>query len=631
MCGIAGYLDFQQKTDTAVIETMTEALAHRGPEGSLCQLWEGRHAQIAFGHRRLAIIDLSEDGKQPRTDAESGLTITYNGEIYNYRELKAELTDLGQRFVSQTDTEVILKAFAQWGTAAVHRFIGIFAFALYDVRQQKVWLYRDRGGSKPLYYSWREGLFLFGSEIKALHSHPRFWAQLNRAALPIFLQKGYVPAPATIFEETFKLEPGHFLEIDLPTASLNKFCYWNAYHYYQKPKLNLSATEALLETERLLRSACQYRLVADVPVGIFLSGGYDSSLVTALLQQEHTTKIRTFCIGFVEKNFDEAPYARAVAQHLGTAHHTFYCNSREAQALIPTLPYYYDEPLADSAAIPTLLLSKYTRRSVKVALSADAGDELFAGYAKYAQIARFRDYLRRWSPDARDTAARWLGKTAQMGEYVPASLSRWGVRYRKTVELLPRQSAVMAMEGLEQTFTAEELSYLLPQEPLVPRPLPDYADLGWLDAMLCADYQDYMPNDLLAKVDRATMSVGLEGREPLLDHRLLEFVATLPDAFKYRPHQQKYLLRQIVHKYLPPELMERPKMGFSVPIARWMQHDLRALCEAYLNENRMREAGIFHPEAVQMLRRGAEAGRAGFGKKVWHLLVFELWRSQWLR
>jgi asparagine synthase (glutamine-hydrolysing) len=632
MCGITAIIDFQQRSTPDMLQRMTTALAHRGPDGEGHTFEVTLTAQVGLGHRRLSIIDLSDAALQPMDDANNRWRIVFNGEIYNYQAIKAELKALGHRFHTQSDTEVILLAFEQWGARGVDRFIGMFAFALHDRVRQEMWFFRDRGGAKPLYYYHREGLWLFGSELKALHQHPRFEAQMDTSVLPGYLQTGYIAAPRTIFQHTAQLLPGHSLHLDLKTGRHTLHCYWNALTFYQKPKLHIDEAAASLELERLLQSACQYRMVADVPVGIFLSGGYDSSLVTALLAADQTAQLRTFSIGFDVAAFNEAPYAEAVAAHLGTQHETCYCTMQEALGIVPTLPHYYDEPMADAAAIPTILLSRHTRRAVKVALSADAGDELLAGYTKYEQILRFRRYTAGLPQAVKSTLAYLMQVPAPLLQHLPVRWSKIAVQYAKIIRLLRAADPNAAMLATEQAFTDAELRQLLLLS--APPNLPSLQDLeklqmsdDWLDAMLCFDYQVYMPGDLLAKVDRATMSAGLEGREPLLDHRLLEFSAQLPSDLKYRAGQKKYLLKKIAHQYIPPTLLDRPKMGFSVPMAQWMQTDLKPLCHEYLSKQRIEAGGLFHYPAVRAIQQKAEAGRAGFALKLWHLLVFELWRQ----
>lgn len=392
MCGIAGFIDFNHKSTLENLQAMTIVMPHRGPDGQGEFLEELDTASIGLGHRRLSIIDLSHAADQPMHFGK--LSIVYNGEIYNYNEIREELIGLGHQFETHSDTEVILHSWKEWGEAGITKWRGMFAILLVDRETQKVTCIRDRAGVKPFFYFFKNGLFLFGSELKCLMAHPAFEKVLNPAAVASFLQYGYVSAPYSIFADTHKLMPGHLLEICLKKRTLRSKQYWNVYDYYNKPKLKISLPEAISETEKILKKAFEYRMVSDVPVGVFLSGGYDSTCVTALLQQGRTEKIKTFTIGAVDAKLDEAPFAKEIAQRLGTDHTEYYCSIDEAKDIIPTLPEYFDEPFADSSAIPTILVCRMAREKVTVALSADAGDEVFAGYNRYDYISRYGDKLR---------------------------------------------------------------------------------------------------------------------------------------------------------------------------------------------------------------------------------------------
>lgn len=381
MCGISGFVDLKKLSSDVILKLMTDSLYHRGPDGDDIEFLQANSYQIGLGHRRLSIIDLSETGKQPMKFEH--LWITFNGEVYNYVEIKNELQNLNHQFVGHSDTEVILHAFAQWGISCIEKFIGMFAFVIYDTRSEDVYCLRDRAGIKPFFYYWKDGLFLFASELKAFHQHPHFKKEINLDAVAAFMQFGNVPTPHCIFNNCYKLKPGHYLKFSLLTSEISLHKYWDVYDAYNKPKLNLSFQEAKTETEKILKSAFDYRMVSDVPVGVFLSGGYDSACVTALLQKDRTDKLKTFTIGVPDIGLNEAPYAKDVAKHLGTEHFEYECTQKEALNLIDGLPYYYDEPFADSSAIPTTLVCMMAKKHVTVALSADAGDEIFAGYNRY--------------------------------------------------------------------------------------------------------------------------------------------------------------------------------------------------------------------------------------------------------
>jgi len=386
MCGIAGLVDRNHSSSDEILKAITNSLYHRGPDDCGYLFKKFDNVQVGLGHRRLSVLDLSNHGHQPMVFAH--LTMIYNGEVYNFKEIRTELECHGYNFESNSDTEVVLKAYHKWGMDSVNRFNGMFAMAILDSRRRILTLIRDRAGIKPLYWYEKDGLFMFGSELKSFHQHPGFHKKLSLEGLTLYLQYGYVPQPNTIFESTYKLQGGHSLEIDLNSSEIKISKYWDVIDCYNRPKLNLTEREALEETERLLKSACEYRMVSDVPVGVFLSGGYDSSAVTALLQSERTEKLKTFSIGFYEDQFNEAHHAKKVAEHLGTDHTEYYCTQKDALNIIPKLPEIWDEPFADNSVIPTTLVSELAKEQVTVSLSADGGDELFGGYDKYIQAER---------------------------------------------------------------------------------------------------------------------------------------------------------------------------------------------------------------------------------------------------
>lgn len=387
MCGIAGFVDFESSSNEDVLNKMTLSLQHRGPDGQGIYFKETAAAQIGLGHRRLSIIDLSECGSQPMHY--NGLHIIFNGEVYNFAEIRLELEKKGHQFTGHSDTEIILHAYQEWGIDTIQQWKGMFAVVIYDENKNELIAIRDRAGVKPFYYYWQDGLFLFASELKAFAQHPNFKKEIDPSAVASFLQYGYVSFPHCIYKNTFKLPAAQVLKLDLNTQQLSTIRYWNVYDYYNKPKMDMGFDEAMKETETILQKAFNYRMVADVPVGVFLSGGFDSSCVTALLQKDSTEKIKTFTIGATDESLDEAPYAKQIAEHLGTEHTEYYCTPKEALDIIPELPYYYDEPFADSSAIPTILVSRLAREKVTVALSADAGDEIFAGYNRYDYLLTY--------------------------------------------------------------------------------------------------------------------------------------------------------------------------------------------------------------------------------------------------
>ncbi len=634
MCGIAGFADFSGKTDRERLRSMTDTLIHRGPDGAGYELFQAGGASVGLGHRRLAIIDLTESGRQPMSFGK--LHITFNGEVYNYLEIRRELEQKGHSFRSHSDTETILHAYAEWGNSCLERFIGMFAFVIYDEEKAILFCARDRAGIKPFFYYRKDNLFLFASELKAFHAHPEFRKELNYDAVAAFMQYGNVPGEHTIFRHTHKLPPGHHLTLSLRNGSVRCESYWNVYDAYNRPKLGISFEEAKTETEKILRSAFDYRMVADVPVGVFLSGGFDSACVAALLQKDRTEKLKTYTVGVPDIGLNEAPYAKEVAARLGTDHHEYYCTEKEALELIPSLPHFYDEPFADSSAVPTMLVSRMARQDVTVALSADAGDEVFAGYNRYDYLMKFGPALKRVPKPLRHLAAALM--QAVPAEHIPILSGRYNFanRYEKLKGLLRDPSTEKIMQSLSRQWTDEAWKNLFTRDIT---PLPDlyqntllkpefYTPLSY---MMAIDYVTYLPDDILQKVDRATMSVSLEGREPFLDHRVIEWAAGLPDEFKYRNGVKKYILREIVYDYLPKEMMNRPKMGFAVPIEKWLQTDLRDMAETYLSEQAVREEGILNPRAVAELKTRFYSGRGEYGVKLWYLLMLRMWSEKWMK
>ncbi|WFE68801.1 asparagine synthase (glutamine-hydrolyzing) [Thiomicrospira sp. R3] len=631
MCGIAGLVDFGRKTNLETLKKMTDVLFHRGPDdgGYFFEAFE--HSQVGLGHRRLSILDLSNHGHQPMVF--NHLTMVYNGEVYNFKEIRAELEKQGYSFESHSDTEVILKAYHKWGIEAVHHFNGMFAIAIFDNQAQTLTLIRDRAGVKPLYWYQKDGLFMFASELKSFHQHPAFVKELNNDGLALFLQYGYIPQPHTIFNHTHKLKAGHVLTLNTQNSQLNIEKYWDVIDCYNQPKLDISEHEALEETERLLKSACEYRMVADVPVGMFLSGGYDSSAVTALLQSERTEKLKTFAIGFHEEKFNEAHHAKKVAEHLGTDHTEYYCTQKDALEILPKLPEIWDEPFGDASAIPTTLVSQLARKNVTVSLSADGGDEVFGGYDKYNHVLNI--YSKFSKIPACSFAAKLLAGSKVA--YLPGlrSIPKLSTRIIRLAQLLESKNPVMAMSGLSKTFSDIELKRILKRDTgKVLTGFDEFLSLNSsltdLDKLLAIDYKTYQLDDILTKVDRATMSVSLEGREPLLDFNIINFVAKLDPNLKIRNGNKKYLLKEITHKYLPKEIMDRPKMGFGVPIFDWFKDELKDYLMIYLDEQRLAEAGIFQPGLVVKIRDQYLNGQQTNINQLWFLLMFEMWREKWM-
>lgn len=631
MCGITGFIDFKKQTSPETLVAMRETLMHRGPDDNGIHQEELPHADLGFGFRRLSIIDLSPLGHQPMTNDATGDVVMLNGEIYNYKELRKDLEALGHTFKSNSDTEVVLKSYQQYGTKCVDGFIGMFAIALHDRKNNSVVFFRDRAGVKPLYWYWQDDLFMFGSELKTFHKHGRFKKEIDPDALSLYFQHGYISAPYCIFKKAHKLMPGHLLTVNLSTKNISIEKYWDVTDEYNRPKLDISYEEAVDTTERLLSSAFQYRMVADVPVGVFLSGGYDSSCVTALLQKNSSKKIKTYTIGFHEKEYNEAGYAKEVAAHLGTDHHEYFCTIKDALELVPRLPEIYDEPFGDSSGIPTTLVSRIARQHVTVALSADGGDEIFAGYPRHK---RFMNYWKKFSmiPGGLDTMMSGMLKLIHR-KNTPASKAD---RLEKLIQVLHKKDPVKAFDIIHSCYAEGESQKLInAQTQQLPTVFDDNnlfnSSNDVLARIIAVEYKTYMVDDILTKVDRATMSASLEGREPFLDQRVIEFVSKLPSHYKYRDGIGKIMLRDIVHRYIPKEIMDRPKMGFGVPVERWLKDELRDFFEDTFAQNS--SADVFtvlnKPEAGH-LKKEYLAGRLEYFERLWYVFFFMMWYRKWM-
>ena len=599
MCGISGFLERAQTRAvddmTSVVRTMRDQLRHRGPDDA--GAWCDPEAGIGLGQQRLSIIDLSPEGHQPMASGDGRYVIVFNGEIYNFQELRSELAQsTGANAVmwrGHSDTEVMLAAIVRWGVAgALQRFNGMFAFALWDRTERALYLARDRAGEKPLYYGWSGGALVFGSELRALRKFPDWKCEIDRGAIRLLFRHGYIPAPHTIYREVFKLRPGSFLVIRASELSQRKLAltqYWNAHDVaVQKAEnsLQLSPQEALDRLDVLLRDSVRLRMVADVPLGAFLSGGIDSSLIVALMQSLSTRAVKTFSIGFPESQFNEAKHAAQVARHIGTDHSELYVTYQEMLAVVPRLPDLYDEPFADSSQIPTYLVAGLARSQVTVSLSGDGGDELFGGYQRYRRIENLWRTTRSCPSLLRGAIGKSVGRIARTLDVGPGLIAkgkveRWRVRaarrladggqalaisdraafYRRmTSAWATSATAVVGGDDLPTVFQAPDNGATLSH---------------FQDQMMYLDLAQYLPDDILVKVDRATMAVGLESRIPLLDHRVIEFAWNLPYELKCVGGKTKWLLRHLLHRYVPRDLVERPKMGFGVPLTAWLRGPLR--------------------------------------------------------
>ncbi len=624
MCGISGFIDFNKNSSVDLLRVMANSLHHRGPDDHGYKLFSKPKMQIGLSHTRLSIIDLTDAGKQPMQYED--LWITYNGEIYNFNELKEELRGLGHNFRSLSDTEVILIAYKQWGLKCIEKLIGMFAIVIYDETKNELICIRDRAGVKPFYYYWKDGLFLFGSELKAFNCHPDFKKEIDQKAIVSYIQLGFVPAPYSIFKNCFKLKPGHYLIFKIDACEVITKKYWDVADSYKKPKLKISYEEAKSETEKILHSAFEYRMVSDVPIGVFLSGGYDSACLTAVLQKSRSKPLNTFTIGFNDLKLNEAPYAKEIAKHLGTEHFEYTCSQKEALEIIKELPNYFDEPFADSSSIPTLLVSKYAKQKVKVALSADGGDELFAGYNRYDYLMNYGALLQK-TPEALRKLASLVVKNNKGDKHQN--------KRDKIKDLLNDPSTNNITRNLNILFTNQELNNLLVNkcEPLqmeYDQKDSNLESLSPLSFMMLMDYKTYLSDDILQKVDRCSMSQSLESREPYLDHRIIEFVSQLPDEFKYHSGVKKYILKEITHQYVPKKLLDRPKMGFSIPLDSWLRNEILNLIEYYFNENNMKSQLIFNPQYIKSLYSSFKNGNKGLEQKIWRILVFQMWYKKWM-
>ena len=639
MCGIAGFWGIPgQRGIRRTAQAMADAIRHRGPDDS--GEWCDEGAGIALAHRRLAILDLSPEGHQPMLSASGRYVIVFNGEVFNYEDLRGRLHGHGWR--GHSDTEVMLAAIEAWGMeAAVRSFVGMFAFALWDRQERELCLVRDRLGIKPLYYGRCGQHLLFGSELRALRAHPAFDAEIDRGAVALLMRHNYVPHPYSIYAGIRKLPPGTTLRVNSDRELLEPMPFWSARTVAETgtahplPDEPAPALEAL---HQLLLETVRRRMVADVPLGAFLSGGIDSSTVVALMQAQSSRRVRTFSIGFAEKDYNEAPFAAQVARHLGTDHTELYVTAAEAQAVVPRLPEYFDEPFADSSQIPTFLVSALARRQVTVALSGDGGDELFAGYPRYALANQIWGTLRHLPSMARKLAAGGI-RTFSAGAWdrifrtvnalLPATLRgrRPGEQIHRFADLLSAGSRQDIYRRILSHWDPPEQVVVAAREPLTvltdPRRHAELSD--FTQQMMFIDLVSYLPDDILTKVDRASMAVGLEARVPLLDHSVVEFAWRLPMSLRIRNGQQKWLLRQVLYKYVPPELVERPKMGFGMPIGEWLRGPLRDWAEALLARDRLAEEGFLDSRLVYAVWQEHVSGQRNWQYPLWDVLMFEAW------
>ena len=643
MCGISGYLDRSARAGeaqlTATARAMSDALSHRGPDDE--GVWADASAGIALAFRRLSIRDLSPAGHQPMVSHSGRFIISYNGEIYSHAEIAKDLVASGVTFRGHSDTEIMLESFAAVGVRpTLDRLIGMFAIALWDRQERTLMLIRDRVGIKPLYWGQFGELFLWGSELKALRAHPGCTPKIDRDAVAAYLRHAYVPAPYTIYRGIHKLPPGCMLTLR-PGAAPEIEPYWSARSVASKgvrDRFDFSDAEATDRLEALLRDAVCRRLVADVPLGAFLSGGIDSSAVVALMQVQSNRPIQTFTIGFNAQGFDEAQHAKAVAAHLGTDHTELYVEPDHARAIIPRLPDMYDEPFGDSSQLPTFLISEMTRRHVTVALSGDGGDEVFAGYNRYTAGPRIWDWIKRIPRPLRLAGATGIRALPPEMWNRLLRLAPRDIRDRISGHQVHKGADALAARSDTEFYRViasqwNDPDRLVPggHEPrgilwdeTVRADVPDFAE-----RMELLDLVTYLPDDILAKVDRASMAVSLEVRVPLLDHRVIDFAFRLPARFKQRDDRSKWLLRQVLYRHVPQALVERPKMGFGVPVGAWLRGPLREWAEDLLDARQMGEGGLIDPKPVRRLWATHLAGSDNLEHPLWTVLMLEAWRRRW--
>ena len=641
MCGLTGFWDFSHKFNeeqlTAIAIKMADQIRTRGPDGY--GTWVNGNQGLAMAHRRLAIIDLTDAGKQPMHSSSGRFIIIYNGEVYNAPKIQDELIKLGYKFVGHSDTEIILAAFEEWGiNAALVKFIGMFAIAVWDKKLEELLLIRDRLGVKPLYFGTIANTFFFGSQLKSFFVHPQWNGTIQSEALNKYIKLNYVPTPYSIFQDIYKLEPATILTIN-HQRKINKVKYWDLGSTIAARKYIESDQTAIESLHALLKDSINMRMISDVPLGAFLSGGIDSSLVVALMQSMSNTQIKTFTIGFSEKNYNEAEFASAVAKHLGTCHQQLILDPLQALKLIPDLPSIYDEPFADSSQIPTLLVSKLAREQVAVSLSGDGGDELFAGYNRY--------YL--WNKVVSRIA--WIPKEIRKilaASIQSISLPNWGLinkiininnlgdKLYKLANILPFSTQAdfynivisfwvnnnPMLNTASNSILHPEIVYLRDREYV------NNID-NFVEQMQFLDINNYLLDDILTKVDRASMAYGLEAREPLLDHRIVEFSWQLPMNLKIRNQDQKWILKQILAKYLPKDLIDRPKMGFGVPIDSWIRKDLRELTLDLLSPKKLDSQGFFDSKVINNRLQQHLSGKQNYQHDLWGVLMFQLWYEKY--
>mgnify|MGYP001397918896 CR=1 FL=1 len=651
MCGFTGFLGFgtlQSDNILAVAKRMNNSIWHRGPDDE--GIWKENKSSIVLAHRRLSILDLSNAGHQPMVSNSGRFVIVFNGEVYNHLPLRSDLKTISANgkarpsWRGQSDTETLLAAIETWGLKeALKRSVGMFSFALWDKKERSLAIACDRMGEKPIYYGWQNGVFLFGSELKSMRQHPSFQGNINREAITLYLRYNYVPAPWTIYSGIYKLKPGCFIQIKLNDQSKKPPVpkeYWSLEESAVTGQTKLfegTDGEAIEELHKLLKSSIGGQMIADVPLGAFLSGGIDSSTIVAIMQSLSSQPVKTFSIGFNEASYDEAFYAKKVSNYLGTDHTELYVNPEDAINILPKMPILYDEPFSDPSQIPTFLVSEMTRKYVKVALSGDGGDELFGGYNRYT----FADNL--WGklsiiprPLRRLVGNTILALPSDRWNKI-AKPFEWMIPNRMRVanlgDKLHKGVKVLDCDSLDEVYKLLTSHWNDPSSLVIGAKEPDFFKLKSkslsffedIERMMLLDMITYLPYDILVKVDRAAMGVSLETRIPFLDHRVVEFALSLPLDMKIRKGQGKWLLRQLLFKHVPKHLIERPKMGFGVPIDIWLRGPLREWAESLLNERRLRSEGYLYPGPIRQKLEEHLSGKRNWQYQLWGIIMFQAW------
>lgn len=641
MCGLVGALSLANFDRTAeAIEDMAEAILHRGPDAG--GVWTDPDAGIALAHRRLSIVDLSPEGAQPMHAANERYVLSYNGEIYNHQAIRAELDGLGAQntWRGHSDTETLLAAICQWGLeGAVQKSIGMFAIALWDRKTRRLYLARDRMGEKPLYYGWQGRHFLFGSELAALRRHPEFEAELDPSSIALMMRHDYIPAPYSVYKGIHKLPPGTILEVSADAPDQRPQPFWSlegAVASGKSDPFTGSPEEAVDALEVLLMDSIGMQMKADVPLGAFLSGGIDSSTIVALMQAQSTRPVQTFTIGFNEKGYNEAEHAKRVAEHLGTEHTELYISQNDLLDVIPRLTSIYSEPFSDSSQIPTFVVSQLARQHVTVSLSGDGGDELFGGYSRYFSMQStmkklealppalrrvMASSIRALSPDMWNRFGGLAGKVAP-NYFLKRNLGNMAYKLANAMDGVGTDAAYL--QALSHWRPEDRLQPGVSEHPSAITQPPSLPDLDPFERMMALDTVSYLPDDILCKVDRATMAVSLEGRIPMLDHRVVEFAWSLPLSHKVRGRVGKWPLRQVLSRHVPNEIIDRPKMGFGVPIGAWLRGPLRDWAENLLDERRLREQGLFDPQVLQK-RWKEHLGDKNWQYHLWDVLMVQAW------